>query len=29
MMNNLAELKGNWAEIKGKLKQKFGMLTDK
>ena len=27
-MNNLAELKGNWAEIKGKLKQKFGMLTD-
>lgn len=28
MMNNLAELKGNWAEIKGKLKQKFGMLTD-
>lgn len=27
-MNNLTELKGNWAEIKGKLKQKFGMLTD-
>jgi len=27
-MNNLTELKGNWNEIKGKLKQKFGMLTD-
>jgi len=27
-MNNLTELKGNWKEIKGKLKQKFGMLTD-
>ena len=27
-MKNLTEIKGNWAEIKGKLKQKFGMLTD-
>ena len=27
-MENLTELKGNWKEIKGKLKQKFGMLTD-
>jgi len=27
-MNNLTELKGNWIEIKGKLKQKFGLLTD-
>lgn len=27
-MNNLTELKGNWKEIKGKLKQKFDMLTD-
>jgi uncharacterized protein YjbJ (UPF0337 family) len=27
-MNNLTELKGNWNEIKGKLKQKFGLLTD-
>ena len=27
-MNNLTELKGNWKEIKGKLKQKFAMLTD-
>jgi uncharacterized protein YjbJ (UPF0337 family) len=27
-MNNLTILKGNWKEIKGKLKQKFGMLTD-
>lgn len=27
-MDNLTELKGNWKEIKGKLKQKFGMLTD-
>jgi uncharacterized protein YjbJ (UPF0337 family) len=27
-MDNLTELKGNWNEIKGKLKQKFGMLTD-
>ncbi|MFM6926196.1 MAG: CsbD family protein, partial [Ferruginibacter sp.] len=28
MVNNLTELKGNWKEIKGKLKQKFGLLTD-
>lgn len=27
-MNNLSELKGNWNETKGKLKQKFAMLTD-
>ena len=27
-MKNLTELKGNWNEIKGKLKQKFAMLTD-
>ncbi len=27
-MNNLTELEGNWNEIKGKLKQKFAMLTD-
>jgi uncharacterized protein YjbJ (UPF0337 family) len=27
-MNSLAELKGNWTEIKGKLKQKFAILTD-
>ena len=27
-MNNLTELKGNWKEIKGKLKQKFAILTD-
>ncbi len=27
-MSNLTELKGNWKEIKSKLKQKFGMLTD-
>ncbi len=26
-MNN-SELKGNWNVIKGKLKQKFGQLTD-
>jgi uncharacterized protein YjbJ (UPF0337 family) len=26
-MNNI-ELKGNWNEIKGKLKQKFATLTD-
>ena len=28
IMNNLSELKGNWNETKGKLKQKFAMLTD-
>jgi uncharacterized protein YjbJ (UPF0337 family) len=27
-MNNLTELQGNWAEVKGKLKQKFALLTD-
>jgi len=27
-MKNVTELKGNWNEIKGKLKQKFAMLTD-
>lgn len=27
-MDNLTELKTNWAEIKEKLKQKFGMLTE-
>ena len=27
-MKNLTELKGNWNQTKGKLKQKFGMLTD-
>jgi uncharacterized protein YjbJ (UPF0337 family) len=28
-MTNLTELKGNWNEIKGKLKQKFAILTDR
>jgi uncharacterized protein YjbJ (UPF0337 family) len=27
-MKNLTELKGNWNETKGKLKQQFAMLTD-
>jgi uncharacterized protein YjbJ (UPF0337 family) len=27
-MKNLTELKGNWNETKGKLKQKYAMLTD-
>jgi uncharacterized protein YjbJ (UPF0337 family) len=27
-MKNLIELKGSWNEIKGKLKQKFAILTD-
>jgi len=27
-MSNLTELKGNWNETKGKLKQKFALLTD-
>jgi uncharacterized protein YjbJ (UPF0337 family) len=27
-MKNLTEIKGNWNETKGKLKQKFAMLTD-
>lgn len=25
---NLTEIKGNWNELKGKLKQKFAILTD-
>jgi uncharacterized protein YjbJ (UPF0337 family) len=28
IMHNLTELKGNWNETKGKLKQKFAILTD-
>jgi uncharacterized protein YjbJ (UPF0337 family) len=28
-MKNITALKGNWNEIKGKLKQKFAMLTDR
>ena len=27
-MTNITELKGNWNETKGKLKQKFAILTD-
>jgi uncharacterized protein YjbJ (UPF0337 family) len=27
-MKNITEMKGNWNEIKGKLKQKFSLLTD-
>lgn len=27
-MTNITELKGNWNEQKGKLKQKFAALTD-
>lgn len=27
-MKNLTELKGNWNETKGKLKQKFASLTE-
>jgi uncharacterized protein YjbJ (UPF0337 family) len=27
-MKNLTELMGNWNETKGKMKQKFAMLTD-
>ena len=27
-MDNITEFKGNWKEIKGKLKQQFAMLTD-
>jgi uncharacterized protein YjbJ (UPF0337 family) len=27
-VKNITELKGNWNETKGKLKQKFAMLTD-
>lgn len=28
MTMNKLELKGNWNEVKGKLKQKYGQLTD-
>ena len=27
-MANITELKGNWNETKGKLKQKYAILTD-
>jgi uncharacterized protein YjbJ (UPF0337 family) len=27
-MTNITELKGDWKEIKGKLKQQFAILTD-
>jgi uncharacterized protein YjbJ (UPF0337 family) len=27
-MQNMTEFKGNWNETKGKLKQKYSMLTD-
>ncbi len=27
-MKTITELQGNWGEIKGKLKQKFAILTD-
>jgi uncharacterized protein YjbJ (UPF0337 family) len=27
-MKNITELKGNWNEIKGKLKQQYAQLTD-
>ena len=27
-MSTKLEFKGNWNEVKGKLKQKFGQLTD-
>lgn len=27
-MKNITELEGNWNEKKGKLKQRFAMLTD-
>ncbi len=27
-MNTTTDIKGNWAEIKGKLKQKYATLTD-
>lgn len=27
-MKNITELKGDWNELKGKLKQKFAILTD-
>ena len=27
-MDNITEFKGNWNELKGKLKQKFALLTE-
>jgi uncharacterized protein YjbJ (UPF0337 family) len=27
-MGNLTEFKGHWNEVKGKLKQKYALLTD-
>jgi uncharacterized protein YjbJ (UPF0337 family) len=27
-MTNITQIKGNWNEAKGKLKQQFAMLTD-
>lgn len=27
-MKNITELKGDWNQLKGKLKQKFAILTD-
>ena len=27
-MTNLAEIQGNWDVVKGKLKQKYGILTE-
>lgn len=27
-MKNATEIKGNWNELKGKLKQQYAMLTD-
>ena len=27
-MSTKLEIKGNWNEVKGKLKQKYGLLTD-
>jgi uncharacterized protein YjbJ (UPF0337 family) len=27
-MKNITQLKGNWNETKGKLRQKFALLTD-
>ncbi len=27
-MTNITELKGNWNELKGKLKRRFALLTD-
>jgi uncharacterized protein YjbJ (UPF0337 family) len=27
-MKNITEIKGDWNELKGKLKQKFAILTD-